>query len=120
MVEADQNASHTARHRVRGMIGPAAFLEDLELLLSELVSNVVHHSGLEKGEPMAVSITAEPGHVLAEVTDEGGGFQRAARVSQGQPPYERGYGLVLVDRIATRWGVVESGTATTVWFTLEG
>jgi anti-sigma regulatory factor (Ser/Thr protein kinase) len=119
-LKAVQDASRIARERVRAMRGPVAHLPDLELLLSELVSNVVRHSGMAKGEPIAVSITAGPGHVVAEVTDRGRGFQGDVVMPEGRPPYEGGYGLVLVDRIATRWGVIESGAGTTVWFALEG
>jgi anti-sigma regulatory factor (Ser/Thr protein kinase) len=92
---------------------------DLELLLTELVANVVRHSGLGSGDHMEVGIRIEPGRVRAEVKDGELGFVPVA--SPVQPPpagAEKGYGLFLVDRIAARWGILD-GPRPTVWFELE-
>lgn len=92
---------------------------DLELLLTELVANVVRHSGLGSGDLVEVGIRIEPGRVRAEVRDGELGFVPAATPIEPPPiGAEKGYGLFLVDRIAARWGVLH-GPRATVWFELD-
>jgi anti-sigma regulatory factor (Ser/Thr protein kinase) len=91
---------------------------NLELLVSELVSNVVRHSGLGPQETMEVHVHMEPKHVRVEVRDEGEGLARPIPLAEPKEPGTGGFGLLLVDRIATRWGT-ESDHGTTVWFELE-
>ena len=88
--------------------------EDLRLLVTELVTNGVRH-GSERG-PVGVSVLVKDGKVRVEVSDSGRGF------SPPQAPMPRndgtgGWGLQLVDRVATAWGVDVEGT-TCVWFEL--
>jgi anti-sigma regulatory factor (Ser/Thr protein kinase) len=86
----------------------------LLLLVSEVVSNAVLHS---LAPPEAViSMTA---HVADEtirvtVTDAGDGF---TPVERDPARVEGGYGLYLVEKTASRWGVEARG-ATSVWFEL--
>jgi anti-sigma regulatory factor (Ser/Thr protein kinase) len=54
--------------------------------------------------------------VLTEVTDEGPGFDPAQTGPSGEK--DSGWGLFLVERLAHRWGVVQDGGATKVWFEL--
>lgn len=92
---------------------------DFELLLTELVANVVRHSGLGPSATMRIRVAAKPGYVWAEVSDAG----RSLGDVEIVPPAERtelmesGFGLLLLDRIATRWGVT-GGTGATIWFEL--
>jgi anti-sigma regulatory factor (Ser/Thr protein kinase) len=84
------------------------------LLVSEVVSNAVRHSGAPAGEPIAMAAAVTSDSVRIAVTDGGEGF-----VPRPRDP-ERlggGYGLYLVDKAASRWGV-ESAGGTTVWFEL--
>ena len=88
--------------------------EDLRLLVTELVTNGVRH-GSTRGD-VTVSVTARDDLVRVEVSDHGRGF------SPPQAPMPRGdgtggWGLQLVDRVATRWGV-EINDTTCVWFEL--
>ncbi len=88
--------------------------EDLRLLVTEVVTNAVRH-GSKRGA-LTVSVAVEEDKVRVEVSDCGRGF------SPPQAPMPRsdgtgGWGLQLVDRVATRWGVkVEDSTC--VWFEL--
>jgi anti-sigma regulatory factor (Ser/Thr protein kinase) len=91
---------------------------DLELLLSELVANAVRHSGMHPESEMEVRIWIEPGWVRAEVSDDGPGFTPGAVALPPPNGAERGFGLHLVDRLATRWGVADGGRPT-VWFELR-
>ena len=106
----------TARHRVDGLAErlEEPQLEKLRLLVSEVVSNSVRHGdGLG---PIELRITVGRSTVRVEVEDPGPGFQPPAEPE----PVERsqGWGLLLVERMADRWGVVASGT-TLVWFELD-
>ena len=60
---------------------------------------------------------ARPGRLRVEVTDWGGGFEPTL---PERPEDDRagGFGLFLVHRLATRWGV-ERGRTTLVWFELD-
>lgn len=88
--------------------------EDLRLLVTELVTNGVRH-GSERG-PVEMVVRVMEDKVRAEVKDAGRGF------SPPQAPMPRddgsgGWGLQLVDRVASRWGV-KVGDTTCVWFEL--
>ena len=91
---------------------------DLELLVTELATNVVRHSGLGAEDSMEVSVRVEPRYVWAQVHDSGRGMTRRPATRVDRPIADTGgYGLLLVDRIANRWGTVD-GPGTTVWFEL--
>ncbi|MEX2406477.1 MAG: PAS domain S-box protein [Actinomycetota bacterium] len=90
-------------------------LENAKLLVSELVTNAVRHGPHRSGAEVRLRATLRPDAVRVEVTDEGVGFV--------QPPASGllavgGWGLVLVDRVADRWGI-EDGGPTRVWFELD-
>ncbi|MEA2199696.1 MAG: hypothetical protein QOI89_292 [Solirubrobacteraceae bacterium] len=88
--------------------------QTLVLLVSEVVSNAVLHS---KGPAHAViKLTAKVSRdaVHISVTDAGGGFVPKQRDPASM---HDGYGLYLVDKAASRWGVDSSGP-TSVWFEL--
>jgi anti-sigma regulatory factor (Ser/Thr protein kinase) len=89
--------------------GLDALVDDLTLLVSELVSNVIHHT--EAGATLALARRHD--RVRVSVVDQGGGKIRPRRPSPDDPS---GRGLLLVDRIATRWGSVNRRGRTEVWF----
>jgi anti-sigma regulatory factor (Ser/Thr protein kinase) len=105
-----------ARSRVLEAVGPELAdngqVETLRLLVSELVTNAVRHGGNE--EPVEVH-AAWGSEVRVEVVDHGGGFSPAPRPGELDEP--GGFGLVLVGRLADRWGV-ETNSSTRVWFVL--
>jgi anti-sigma regulatory factor (Ser/Thr protein kinase) len=86
----------------------------LVLLISEVVSNAVLHSSGPAEAPITViaNVTPEVFHVT--VTDAGEGFTPARRDPER---VEGGYGLYLLEKAASRWGV-ETTSPTTVWFEL--
>lgn len=84
---------------------------DARLLVSELVTNSVRHGD---GERIVMLVDADaPGTVRCEVIDEGNGFTPRAR-EEGRAV--GGWGLDLVERLASSWGVREGSTH--VWFEL--
>jgi anti-sigma regulatory factor (Ser/Thr protein kinase) len=103
--------------RERGAHLAEPLRDDLLLLLSELVTNAVRHSGANDGEPIAIDLEEKSDHVLVEVTDPGDGF---ARPDQLVPDLTKtgGLGLVLVDRLARAWGTRRTPKGSLVWFEL--
>lgn len=90
-------------------------LEALELLVSELVTNAVRHSGAE--ESISVALTPKDGYVCARVTDGGAGLvprPGAIGASEGA-----GVGLFIVEHHSRRWGMTREGGKTRVWFELD-
>ena len=75
----------------------------LVLLTCELVTNSVLHGEAGEGEMIEVELRATDTGLRAQVTDPGTGFAPAGRRRQLDEP--GGWGLVLVERLATNWGV---------------
>jgi anti-sigma regulatory factor (Ser/Thr protein kinase) len=82
--------------------------------VTELVSNAVRHGGAGKEAQVVLHLALAPRCVRVEVCDRGAGFE------PGRPtPYgEGGYGLFLVDELASRWGVAHDD-GTCAWFELD-
>jgi len=92
-----------------------AGLVNLRLLVSELVTNAIRHGPGGEDAEVTLRVTVRDDVLRAEVADPGDGFT---------PPRTRGdgiggWGLLLVDRIADRWGVA-AGAPTRVWLELAG
>ncbi len=85
----------------------------LMLLVSEVVSNAVQHSLGPAGAPvlLAATVGEEIAHIA--VTDAGRGFTPRRQ----DPRADGGYGLYLLEKAASRWGVDQVG-GTRVWFEL--
>jgi sigma-B regulation protein RsbU (phosphoserine phosphatase) len=89
-------------------------LEDVKLLVSELVTNAVRHPR-EEG-PIDLALEFQGRQLRVEVSDPGGGFSKP-QVGAPPPGALGGRGLLIVDRVASSWGVTP-GTPTRVWFEL--
>ena len=111
-------AAAEARAAVGALDGRAEtdVLDDVRLLLSEVVTNAVRHSGSPSGTRIGLSVSVCRTAVRAEVTDTGRGFEPAPRSA----PFTQagGWGLHLVDRLASRWGV-DRGEPVRVWFEID-
>src|SRR4051794_24681746 len=90
---------------------PESTFEDARLLVSELVANAVEHVP-EEGD-IEVKIAFEGELLRVEVLDPGPGFAFVPR-ADGAGSNDRGWGLVFMDRVSTRWAN-ERGR---VWFEL--
>jgi anti-sigma regulatory factor (Ser/Thr protein kinase) len=117
-LEGGANAPGEARRLIRSRLGPLLSEEEafeLELLVTELVTNAVRHGGMGEGRRVGLVMRVAGDSLRLEVRDSGPGFKAADR------PHPRdfeqgggGFGLVLLDRFARRWGVDRSGGAR-VW-----
>src|SRR4051812_3546953 len=94
-------------------VGPQR-LYDLQLLVSEVVTNAVRHGGARQGEHVDFRLALTRDQVRLEVRDPGPGFHD---VTPALPATDRGggYGLYLVDLFADDWGV-SGAEGTCVWF----
>jgi len=86
-------------------------LEDLQLVVSELVTNSVKF-GPQRPITLSLQIGTD-GLVHGEVIDQGDGEQAMVEMNP-EPTLAGGWGLHLVDRMSHRWGVHEGSTH--VWF----
>ena len=120
-VPAGPEAPSQVRHRMRD--GLRAILDeqkagDLELLLSEVVTNAVRYGASAGGAEISVRVQVEGAVISALIADAGSGF------TPNDPPRPRiqrnpgGFGLYLLDRLSTRWGVERNEEGFRVWFRL--
>jgi two-component sensor histidine kinase len=112
-LEPGPEAGHQARDRLRHLLRDRVkngLLIDLQLIVSELVTNSVRYG---PGETIEVGIAvAESGSITGEVEDHGRGEVRMREI----PDAGGGFGLRIVDALASRWGVCEGSSR--VWFEL--
>jgi anti-sigma regulatory factor (Ser/Thr protein kinase) len=113
-------AARAARRAVREALGgelPERRLGDVELLVSELATNSVRHAGSDEDAEISMTARVDDKCIRLRVCDTGDGFEEDGAP---EPDSERagGYGLVLVDRLADRWGVQRNG-GFCVWFEVE-
>lgn len=91
---------------------PTAVMADAELLTTEVVTNAVRHAELDPSQEIVVRIVAD-GYVRVEVADPGPPFEAVLRRPGSD---SSGWGLFLVNAVATSWGVEPEGSGKTVWF----
>ena len=111
-------APRAARHALAEALGGrlAGRVEgDALIVISELVSNAIRHGGARTpGEQVCVHAALRGAVLRIEVTDPGPGFDPGGH----GPRADGGYGLHLLDRMASSWGVSGSEPVT-VWAELE-
>jgi len=106
-------ASHVARRALRSVCADRVesdVLTDAELLISELATNALLHG---RGN-IKLRAAIDEQRLWAAVIDEGAGFDGSPR--RRAHDQIGGWGLDLVDVLASRWGVADN---THVWFELE-
>jgi anti-sigma regulatory factor (Ser/Thr protein kinase) len=90
---------------------PAAHVDAVELMVSELATNSVKHAHSD----FKISINDSGGEIRVEVRDTGRG-QPVLRFPAPTEP--SGRGLRIVETLSRAWGTVDSPRGKTVWFTL--
>jgi anti-sigma regulatory factor (Ser/Thr protein kinase) len=114
---ASAEAASAARHALDALTDlPTGQKRDVQLLVSELVTNAVRHAGLRASDRIRLVIDLADHALRVEVHDPGGGFVPSAPAPD--PARPSGWGLYLVAELADRWGV-DSDEATRVWFELD-
>ena len=88
----------------------------VRLLVSELVTNAVRHGGAHGGEKIRVCVQSTDATIRIEVRDHGVGFELPQ--PPPRPGADGGYGLLIVDRLSSRWGI-ENNDESLVWCELD-
>ena len=91
---------------------PAAVREDLALIATELITNSLR-AGAGR---VQVTLQTPPPDIQLEVSDDGPGIPAIANPSASDTG---GRGLMIVDRLADRWGHRPSTVGKTVWARLN-
>jgi anti-sigma regulatory factor (Ser/Thr protein kinase) len=116
-LRATRTAPLRARRALSQLQLPLPLAFDAQLLVSELVSNSVRHAGLGRDDLIRVTAHWSGDRLMVHVRDRGRP-RRASPVAgsiRPAPGAESGWGLYLVDRLASRWGTTASG----YWFELR-
>lgn len=82
-------------------------VEDLTLVVSELVTNAV----VSGSEAIELQIAVDDAHVLVEVADDAPALASLTPLVEG----DSHRGLMLVSRLASRWGVRKDGPRKVLW-----
>lgn len=115
----DLRAPARARTEVREAMGDFSD-DDLAiavLLTSEVVTNAVIHTEGTEEDTIGLLITLSPVRLRVQVLDPGAGFDPERPPARA--PDQGGRGLLLVDRLSSRWGarpVSEAPRRFAVWF----
>ena len=109
------------RRALGGMGLPDQVMREGTLLATELVTNSIRHAGLEPDGYIDVAATWS-GTVLRVIVRDSGSAGPPPEIVAGSirpsPGGQSGWGLYLVDKLATRWGTNLEGSAG-FWFELE-
>jgi anti-sigma regulatory factor (Ser/Thr protein kinase) len=100
-------------HCLRGLVTQRV-LRDAVLLVSELVTNSLDHGELRAGDSVLVSIYLATDRLRLEIQNPGVAGVVAASPERRESG-QGGFGLDLVELLASRWGVIRN-TNTSVWF----
>jgi anti-sigma regulatory factor (Ser/Thr protein kinase) len=105
-------ARRVVAHCLSRLVTPG-ILDATQLLVSELVTNSVRHAELDTRDTVLMRIYVAAESLRVEVENPGA----AGVVALHRPDREvgRGFGLQLLELVATRWGV-RRARSTTVWF----
>jgi|SRR5947209_6704941 len=119
VVRGGDSAPYEARTALAGELAGEVderVVETARLLVSELVTNSVVHGGVGPDGWVRTSLAFDGDRVHVEVRDSG------TCVAPTPRPPDRtsggGFGLFLVDALASRWGA-EAGPDVRVWFDVE-
>ena len=113
-------APSAAREIVRSVIPPLSpdASDSVLLATSEVVSNALRHGRPQSSQEIVLRVERRPHNVRVEVLNEGPVFVP-------EPPFQPnedrdgGYGLYLLDRLSSAWGVEPEGGRTKVWFEID-
>jgi anti-sigma regulatory factor (Ser/Thr protein kinase) len=115
----EPTAPRIARHRIAALqpVVPDDVVHDVQMVVSELVTNAVVHAGLGLGDHVELDLHTRPGGVEVMLHYPGHrGFELTLPLVPGG---SSGLGLFLVDQIASRWSVIETRGEMEAWFEVD-
>jgi anti-sigma regulatory factor (Ser/Thr protein kinase) len=107
-----------AREFVRQVLGPVPVADEAVLLVSELCTNALLHTGSGAGGSFEVAVYRRSFWLRVEVRDDGSGQLPVAR-QPADSLVEDGRGLGLVELVAERWGHSGDRRGRSVFFELR-
>jgi anti-sigma regulatory factor (Ser/Thr protein kinase) len=116
-LRATRTAAAKARRALSQLRLPLPLAFDAQVLVSELVSNSVRHAGLAPDDLIRITAAWSGDRLRVHVRDgrRGGRPTGVSGSIRPAPGAESGWGLYLVDRVASRWGTSADG----YWFELR-
>lgn len=117
-VPARPESVSAARAALDGLRLERDFTDVAKLLLTELVTNSIRHAGLSRSDRIRVTVIRSGRSLRVSVDDRKPGTVTPVVVGaiRPSPGAYSGWGLYLIDRLATRWGV-DQGHG--YWFELD-
>lgn len=110
----DPGAPKLSRDALRGLPELAEVLDDALVVVSELVTNAVIHSGCTPDETITVHATITGSRTRISVLDPG--HTGLPPKPPEQPPVSGGgLGLRIVEALADHWGAEQAGHHRRVW-----
>jgi anti-sigma regulatory factor (Ser/Thr protein kinase) len=113
--ESLHEARRLARESASGLMDEGQF-GNLDLAVTEIVSNAVRHSG-EGSDEIVLALTPKDSYLCVRVTDDGDGL--VPRPGAMATEAGAGFGLFLVEQITRRWGMTRENGQTRVWFEMD-
>ena len=123
-VPADLSALAEVRRSFDAFGLPSRIRDDAQLLVTELLSNSIRHAALRADERVRIwaGWSGRRLKVIVRDPDHGqpgpSGAPKIAGSIRPAPGAESGWGLFIVNRLATRWGAIHDG-GTGYWFELD-
>jgi serine/threonine-protein kinase RsbW len=107
------HAASRGRRQLADMLqkAPESLTDRALLVLTELVTNSILHGSAPPSQPVVVRVRLDERALTLTVCDPGHGLDPAI---VPRPREQGGWGLVLVERLSSRWGVRVNNT-TCVW-----
>lgn len=108
----DPASAAAARAAVRQLLDercPAQLLEDVAIVVSELVSNAVTHTG----DVCVLMVQYSADQIVIEVRDTDAVRRSGEKVDRGAHDFGRGLGAV--QTLSARWGIERTDDGKTVW-----
>ncbi|HYY79232.1 MAG TPA: ATP-binding protein [Actinomycetes bacterium] len=99
------------------LAGAADDRETVRLLVSEAVTSVLDQPGGQADGSFEVGWALRGDRLHVEVSDDGGPARLRRRIHEVGAP--GGWGLQLVQALASRWGVREDPGGRAIWFDLD-
>ena len=107
-----------ARRQVSALAEPLveeSRMGDLQLVLSEVISNAIRHGSTTS--PITLTVTPKPEFLCVQVTDAGSGLAPTPRATV--PDEHGGWGFFLIEFLSRRWGMTREDRHTRVWFEFD-
>jgi anti-sigma regulatory factor (Ser/Thr protein kinase) len=114
----DPESLSAARAALERLALPAELLDNAKLLASELLTNAIKHAGLGPRDTIRLTATWSGERLRVVVLHPGSApDSNVVGAIRPSPGAESGWGLFIVDRVASRWGT-NLGGRPGYWFEL--